>query len=911
MVDQYEKVDDEVKERAICYAANCDQPTSHDSLGFAPYVEAIKEFLTNPDTKPPLTLSIEGSWGSGKSSFMLQLRKKLEEKGAHTVQFDAWRHDKEDTMWAAFALEFIRQLSKNLTFSKYLIAEYKLFKSRIYASNKQYDILKIKVNAIIIFGYIILLIIGYVTGIYKNFAWINSLPTLLMAISFLFISSPIYIPILSVVPNLKKLLGNSVSDLKKCIKKPDYENRTTFIEEFHEDFKNIVECYAPGEKVFVFIEDLDRCEVPKAADLMQALNLMISNDPHLIFIIGMDRFKVASGFAVKYEKLLPYLQSSKENSKKENSKKFSLQNGDYYKGLEYGYEFLEKFIQISFLVPQPGIKELQNLLKNEDEENTVGNNQSKTLWIKVNEGIKDSYGKIKYKYIKKYKIKSKKENPIQPPPIDPYDKDIEVDPKKQQTLIELLKIKVDPKSETIDEIIKMVSPALDYNPRRIKQFINLFRLKAFIAGETGLFCREKGSHNAYLTLEKLGKIVAITLKWPLILSHLNLNNKLLDELQKISLEGPDKVENISDEARYWIVQEKLIDLFRYGCLNSEDNSINQKNEKIFSLSNLDINKLLQTSKQLDRNTILPPSGELNEDTKQIINKIINTSNNFSSKVKGTYLEETAANIRNEVLKWENVNEKNISFKIHNLILVIKSNLPSKLDNHIIFEEIERIEGQKDVKNKLKNICELIELMSHINFSETKFSDTELTLQEAHHWLNDKLRSLQGDDYVKAVSFLLNKSGEWSNDSALSRSDSIYGFPVANKCKFVRHIIITDRKKLVEWFNDKEDNVVKKYMLKQFNNTRLNFIFVDINMLELRYPELLSAVYDGVIVMKFNNEKVAVIYKFKNLYKSEELYKVEITYNDNKIKYIENVFDQIFQILPQEQIIIDLNNLSKE
>ena len=57
-----------------------DRPTTKDSLGFEPYVIAIAEFLTHPETKPPLTLSIEGEWGSGKSSFMQQLEKEIKRK---------------------------------------------------------------------------------------------------------------------------------------------------------------------------------------------------------------------------------------------------------------------------------------------------------------------------------------------------------------------------------------------------------------------------------------------------------------------------------------------------------------------------------------------------------------------------------------------------------------------------------------------------------------------------------------------------------------------------------------------------------------------------------------------------------------------------------------------------------------
>src|SRR5215813_605876 len=120
---------------AIKVANVSDQPTLADSLGFQPYVHAIVKFLSSEDTKPPLTLSIEGEWGSGKSSFMLQLQKELQASAASeippgpdqresklkgflqrvrravrrpqvmTVQFNAWRHDKEDSLWAAFALE--------------------------------------------------------------------------------------------------------------------------------------------------------------------------------------------------------------------------------------------------------------------------------------------------------------------------------------------------------------------------------------------------------------------------------------------------------------------------------------------------------------------------------------------------------------------------------------------------------------------------------------------------------------------------------------------------------------------------------------------------------------------------------------------------------------------------------------
>src|SRR6478672_3599706 len=99
-----------------------DRPTVEDTLGFTPYVAAVAAFLTHKETKPPLTLSIEGAWGTGKSSFMRQLEDRLnpkqQKKGVRnwvkwllknkaktkTVWFNAWRLEREDEVWATFAL---------------------------------------------------------------------------------------------------------------------------------------------------------------------------------------------------------------------------------------------------------------------------------------------------------------------------------------------------------------------------------------------------------------------------------------------------------------------------------------------------------------------------------------------------------------------------------------------------------------------------------------------------------------------------------------------------------------------------------------------------------------------------------------------------------------------------------------
>lgn len=61
--------------------------------------------------------------------------------------------------------------------------------------------------------------------------------------------------------------------------------------------------------------------------------------------------KIAAGLAAKYEKLLPYLAEN-----------VSDQPNTASVGIEFGYTYLEKFIQLPFLVPQPAQKEIDKLM---------------------------------------------------------------------------------------------------------------------------------------------------------------------------------------------------------------------------------------------------------------------------------------------------------------------------------------------------------------------------------------------------------------------------------------------------------------------------------------------------------------------------------------------------------------------
>jgi hypothetical protein len=108
-----------VPQETVAAAVVGDAASRIDALGFEPYVKALAAFLTSSKTKPPLTVSIEGEWGSGKSSFMLQLRERIRNETdaprSYFVEFNAWQYEKEEALWAAFALNFVRAMRRQVS----------------------------------------------------------------------------------------------------------------------------------------------------------------------------------------------------------------------------------------------------------------------------------------------------------------------------------------------------------------------------------------------------------------------------------------------------------------------------------------------------------------------------------------------------------------------------------------------------------------------------------------------------------------------------------------------------------------------------------------------------------------------------------------------------------------------------
>ena len=591
-----------------------DQATNTDTLGFQPYVTAIAEFLHNKQTQPPLTLSIEGESDSGGLSFMKQLEQYLKSKGERTVWFDAWRYNNKEAeeVLAAFASSFINQIStpQNSTWQSH----YNLFLGHFKLAISRFDFKKgwlelLLAGAITIFVLCVALAIPFILLLYgmEGIKLLNQalkskdriLQALLYLLGIVAGGSLSWAGLIVLLKNLWNVIGSSKLNLIKYLEAPDYKKEIGFVDKFHNDFTKIVKAYVDQGRVYVFIDDLDHPgELLKSADLFQAISRIIADNLPLVFILGMDREKVAASFAVKYENILPYLISETAEIDPD-----ILERRTVNKGLAYGYAFIEKFVQLPFFVPQPSQENFERFLAqlatSRTQTTEISSQKPKFSWRKLLPRNLFSRSKVQSDSLATIPNQDSLSDDIQ----NDIQNDIQAEQQAAIKRLEAIQVQFEQDSPTVRDVIMMVAPALDYNPRRIKQFINVFRLKVYIAFTTGLFFEERDSEgnllHPCLTFEQLGKFTAISLKWPLLLSELDTDSRLLAKLEDFALresippkEGETK--EYGDAVRYWGSHSKLKALIAYGLEKSATEEVPQMNPK-FSLAAVKVEKLLHAS----------------------------------------------------------------------------------------------------------------------------------------------------------------------------------------------------------------------------------------------------------------------------------------------------------------------------
>ncbi|KPL00748.1 MAG: hypothetical protein AMJ90_07740, partial [candidate division Zixibacteria bacterium SM23_73_2] len=71
-----------------------DVPVDDGVLGFDNYRDALINIIRG--SEPRFTIGIFGGWGTGKTTLMRMMKRKLDDEGEVTVWFNPWEYEKEE-----------------------------------------------------------------------------------------------------------------------------------------------------------------------------------------------------------------------------------------------------------------------------------------------------------------------------------------------------------------------------------------------------------------------------------------------------------------------------------------------------------------------------------------------------------------------------------------------------------------------------------------------------------------------------------------------------------------------------------------------------------------------------------------------------------------------------------------------
>ena len=280
-----------------------DKETEIDYLNFGYMVDLIADIATNRELSPS-TIGLYGDWGSGKSSLMKLVQKKIEEKYPKDekkkdtvktlcIEFNGWLFEGYEDTKTSLCGAILDALADKKRFSKEVTD---------YAKEL---IKKIDINKILGKGvkYGLDLFLSGGIGILTDL----SLSSLLSTIK----------------SNAGEVQAKDIEEILSMLKKND--KTRTEIKNFRNEFKDLLN-KSKVENVVVFIDELDRCLPDTVLEVFEAMRLFLFVEG-MSFVIGAD------------ERLIQYSIKSKYKEVPGNN-------------LDIGKEYLEKVIQYPLYIPQ-------------------------------------------------------------------------------------------------------------------------------------------------------------------------------------------------------------------------------------------------------------------------------------------------------------------------------------------------------------------------------------------------------------------------------------------------------------------------------------------------------------------------------------------------------------------------------
>lgn len=253
----------------------------------------VAEEICNDSRGSLFNIGIIGEWGTGKSTLLNMIKKKLsKQKDVIEISYDASSYSEQNQIWANFAKILFERYEQEVIFPN---LRYTF--SKIKKSPKKY-LNTLLVNVII---WIVIFLLAW--GSKLSFS-INSLISKFSGFGFSLVGIMLLLGKI-VFPWAKKLLETSIPLSQKVanvFKLPSYVEVLGTREQVAEELDILFRAWIPKEnqKVVIFVDELDRCSEKGIVEFFQSIQLFYGTKK-IMFIFAIEPSHLKRALAKNFE----------------------------------------------------------------------------------------------------------------------------------------------------------------------------------------------------------------------------------------------------------------------------------------------------------------------------------------------------------------------------------------------------------------------------------------------------------------------------------------------------------------------------------------------------------------------------------------------------------------------------------